>query len=91
MIIVISVHVSNGLKTMRFQVQIPKKPNTLGDCTPSVQALVDRVTQYLCWWVVGGSRYPWNLVKVRASYLKHHSYVKKKEKCEHISGSKGSQ
>lgn len=48
----------------------------LGDLFPSVQALVDRVMRYLL--LVGGSRYPVKLVKVRTSWPRRQGYQTKK-------------
>lgn len=52
---------SYGRMAMIFQVQIPAAANTLGDL-PISQVLVDRVTRYV---LVGGNRYPMELVKAR--------------------------
>lgn len=63
---------------MGSQVQIPAETKTLGAFFPICPSLVDKVTWSSL--LVGGDMYPVELVKVRASWPRHHDYkLKKKE------------
>lgn len=68
----------SGLRTMGSQVQIPAETKTLGAFFPICPSLVDKVTWSSL--LVGGDMYPVELVKVRASWPRHHDYKLKKKR-----------
>lgn len=63
---------------LSFKISISKsasnKKNTLGDLFPYVLALVDRITWSLL--LMGGAKYPVELVERRESWRKHHGHEK---------------
>lgn len=61
---------------MRSQFQTPTETKILVDFFSSFLALVDKVKWYLL--LVGGGKYPMELIEERASWFRHHGYPPKK-------------
>ncbi|KAG5596518.1 hypothetical protein H5410_037750 [Solanum commersonii] len=53
--IIVKVVYKVSLRAMRFQVKFLPEAKTLGDFLRSIQALINRVIRYLCWWEVVGT------------------------------------
>lgn len=60
---------------MLLKVQFSSKAETLGDFFSSILAFVDRVTWYVL--LLGGGKYPVELVEVPKSWPRHHDYQNK--------------